>query len=32
MKVQRIGTYKTGFKYYNKNKEITNNETINKIK
>lgn len=32
MIVQRIGTYKTGFKYYNKNKEITSNDTINKIK
>lgn len=29
MKVNRIGTYKTGFKYFNKNIEITNDDDIN---
>lgn len=32
MKVQRIGTYKTGFKYYLKNVEITDPDRIQKIK
>tara|TARA_B100000795_G_scaffold7985_1_gene5716 strand:- start:2074 stop:2940 length:867 start_codon:yes stop_codon:yes gene_type:complete len=32
MKVQRIGTYKTGFKYFNNNKEIINNDIIDDIK
>jgi DNA topoisomerase-1 len=29
MKINRIGTYKTGFKYFNKNIEITNENDIN---
>jgi len=32
MKVQRIGTYKTGFKYFNKNSEITDEKKIDFIK
>lgn len=28
MKVQRIGTYKTGFKYFNKNNEITDEKQL----
>jgi len=32
MKVQRIGTYKTGFKYFNKNNEITDEYQIDFFK
>ena len=32
MKVKRLGTYKTGFKYYRKNIEITNENELNKLK
>lgn len=32
MKIQRVGDYTTGFKYYQNNKEITNQTTIDNIK
>jgi len=32
MKVQRIGTYKTGFKYFNKNNEITDEKQLDFFK
>lgn len=32
MKITRLGTYKTGFKYYKNKSEITNNDEIEKIK
>jgi DNA topoisomerase I len=32
MKVQRIGTYKTGFKYFNKNKEIIDEKQLDFFK
>jgi DNA topoisomerase-1 len=32
MKVKRVGTYKTGFKYYKKNIEIINENELNKLK
>ena len=32
MKVQRIGTYKSGFKYFNKNAEITDEKQLEFIK
>ena len=32
MKIHRLGTYATGFKYYKNKKEITSNEEIEKIK
>lgn len=32
MTIKRIGNYKTGFKYYKNNKEITNTDEIDKIK
>ena len=32
MKISRVGNYKTGFKYYKNNVEITNSDEIDKIK
>ena len=32
MKVQRIGTYKTGFKYFNRNNEITDEKQLDFFK
>ena len=32
MKINRVGNYTTGFKYYKKNVEITNSDEIDKIK
>ena len=32
MKIHRLGTYATGFKYYKNKIEITNNDEIEKIK
>jgi DNA topoisomerase-1 len=32
MKISRVGNYKTGFRYYKNNVEITNNEDIEKLK